>query len=145
MNKSQMRIRPGFLWFLLGCLLFSLILPSLLPEPSARKKVRVVITRVEANQIASALKQRAAEVGGLTNIENSLIFQAVFGTNGLHRDYYAKRTNSQGEVLDWWKTPYQIDILDRTNFVIRSAGPNRTFGDKDDIIFNSVSNDVVKP
>ena len=140
-----MRRRPGFLWFLLGCLLFSLILPSLLPEPSARKKARIVITRFEAKQISSGLKQRAADVGGLTNIDNSLIFQAIFGTNGLHRDYYSERTNSQGEVLDWWKTPYQVQIFDRTNFVVRSAGPNRKFGDMDDIVFNSVSNGFVKP
>ena len=32
-----------------------------------------------------------------------------------------------------------------TNFIIRSAGPNKIFGDDDDIIFNSLPNDFVKP
>ena len=41
--------------------------------------------------------------------------------------------------------PYQIQIVAQTNFVIRSAGPNKKFGDADDIVFNSVSNDFVKP
>jgi len=50
-----------------------------------------------------------------------------------------------GEWLDWWRTPYQIKIVATTNFIIQSAGSNKIFGDADDIIFNSVSNDFVKP
>jgi hypothetical protein len=42
-------------------------------------------------------------------------------------------TNGAGELLDGWATPYRIEFIDRSNFVIRSAGKNRTFGDKDDI------------
>jgi hypothetical protein len=145
MDQSQMRIRPGFLWFLLGCLLISLVLPSLLPEPSFRKNAKVAVTRVEASQIESALRHLAVGSGGLTNIDNSLVVRAVLGTNGRYRDYHAERTNPQGELLDWWKTPYQIEIKERTNFVVRSAGPNRKLGDTDDIVFNSISNNFAKP
>ena len=42
-------------------------------------------------------------------------------------------TNSEGELLDGWATPYRIGFVDQSNFVIRSAGKNRMFGDKDDI------------
>jgi hypothetical protein len=41
--------------------------------------------------------------------------------------------------------PFQIEITPPTNFVVRSAGPDKKFGDADDIIFNSVSNGFVKP
>ncbi|HTA94591.1 MAG TPA: hypothetical protein VK769_00555 [Verrucomicrobiae bacterium] len=75
-----------------------------------------------------------------------MIFQAVFGTNGdINLNYHPGQTNQQGQVLDCWETPYQIKSIARTNFVVSSAGPNKIFGDADDIIFNSVSNDFVKP
>jgi len=48
-------------------------------------------------------------------------------------------------MVDPWKTPYQIDFLQPTNFIISSAGKNKIFGDKDDIILNSISNAFAKP
>jgi len=113
--------------------------------PSPEKKARIVAMHLEVKKVAEALEQQTVETGNLTNINNRLILQAIFGTNDLFRDYYSERTNSQGEVLDYWRTPYQIEILAQTNFIVRSAGPNKKFGDADDIIFNSVSNDFVKP
>jgi len=53
--------------------------------------------------------------------------------------------NAAGEFTDPWKTPYAINFPTTNIFVLGSAGPNRIFGDKDDIIFNSVSNDFVIP
>ena len=121
-----MRLRPRFL-ISVGCFLILItVLSFFLPEPAGVKKARIVITRVETKGIASASKERSAKIGGLTNIDNRFVFQAVFGTNSVH----AERTNSQGEVLDWWKMPYQIKIESQTNFVVTSAGPNKTFGAK---------------
>ena len=54
-------------------------------------------------------------------------------------------TNSAGELRDWWDTPYRIEIAVQTNFVIRSAGRDRKFGDKNDIVFDSSKNDFAKP
>ena len=48
-------------------------------------------------------------------------------------------------LQDYWGTPYRIEIVVQTNYVIRSAGKNRTFGDKDDITFDSVKHGFVKP
>lgn len=42
-------------------------------------------------------------------------------------------TNSIGEFLDSWGTPYEISIISSTNFFIRSAGPDKKFGTGDDI------------
>jgi hypothetical protein len=54
-------------------------------------------------------------------------------------------TNVSGELVDYWQVPFQIQIVGTTNFILRSAGVDKKFGDADDIIFNSVSNDFVKP
>jgi hypothetical protein len=144
MNKSQMRISPTFFWLLASCFLFALTLSIILPQEECHgKRTKIVVTKYSEKLIASALKQRAAEMGGLTNIDNGFVSQTVF--NVLHSDYGSERTNSQGRLLDIWEMPYQIQIVARTNFIIQSAGPNKKFGDKDDIIFNSVSNDFVKP
>ena len=48
-------------------------------------------------------------------------------------------------MVDPWETPYKIDFYQQTNFILRSAGKDKIFGDADDIIFNSVSNNFVKP
>jgi hypothetical protein len=144
MDNPQMQIRPVFLWFLLGCFLLFLIFAILFqPDQNLGMKARIINTKSDEKQIVSALKQRAAETGGLTNIDNGLVFQAVF--NALRLNYGSDRTNSQGEILDIWKMPFQIRIIPPTNFVVRSAGPNQKFGDADDIIFNSTSNGFVKP
>jgi hypothetical protein len=141
MEKSNMRIRPVFIWFLVGSFLLSLGAIAFLPEPGARKKARITYTRVWEKKIAIFLQQRVVETGELTNLDNRSIAQGVLGTNNFHSDLL----NSQGKFLDYWKTPIQIEILARTNFIIRSAGPNRKPGDADDIIFNSLTNDFVKP
>ena len=82
------------------------------------------------------------KTGGLTNLDRLFVLNSLFATN---QTYFWFDTNTSGEVVDIWQTPYQIDLAGRTNFIIRSAGKNRKFDDGDDIVFNSVSNDFVKP
>ena len=48
-------------------------------------------------------------------------------------------------MLDVWGTPYRIEITIQTNYIIRSAGKDGTFGDKDDIFFDSLKNEFVQP
>jgi hypothetical protein len=145
MDKSQMRIRPGFV---IGLLIVFVVIPWLFqivifaPRISDKTKAQIIVTRFETKTVASALKQRAVSTGSLTNIDGAFILQALFGTNTFLNSY---RTNANGEFLDAWQTPYKIEILSQTNFIIRSAGKDKIFGDADDIIFNSVSNDFVKP
>jgi len=65
-------------------------------------------------------------------------------TNKYRGISFTTHTNALGELIDIWQTPFQIKLAGETNFIISSAGPNKKFGDADDIIFNSVSN-FVKP
>jgi len=53
--------------------------------------------------------------------------------------------DSQNECLDPWGTPFKINFPTTNCFIIASAGPDKIWDTKDDITFNSVSNDFVKP
>ena len=141
--KKSMRIGFRLIKVLLGLILILIILSVIFPGHPSKTKARIVYTRWEEKNVATSFKQDAAETVRLTNINNSFIFQSLFSTND--NFYSFNRTNEQGSLLDLWRTPYQIKILAQTNFIISSAGPNKVFGDADDIIFNSVSNDFVKP
>ena len=136
-----MRIRPGLTLIFLGIILaFACCFLIYWPDDIDRK-ARIINTRVWAKDIGSFLKQYAIQTGSLTNFNNCSIHQMTIGTNELKPQW----TNSQGEIVDYWQTPFQIEIMAQTNFIVRSAGPNKVFGDADDIIFNSVSNGFVKP
>jgi hypothetical protein len=138
---------PKLLMFLICLVLLIFCWWTFFPQPIRSKtKARIVFTRFETKEIATVLKQYSMKTDGLTNIDNEFVFIAVFGTNGdINLNYHPEQTNSQGQVLDCWRMPYQIEILARTNFIVSSAGPNKIFGDADDIIFNSVSNNFVNP
>jgi hypothetical protein len=141
MNKSQMRIRPGFVLGLLAVFAFLCwLVYSGVPTAKEKTKAKVLETRVEERSMGELLEGKIPEVGGLTNIPTEFIL------NPFHpSDPFANRTNTFGETIDSWQTPFQIKFSEQTNFIICSAGPNKIFGDADDIIFNSVSNDFVKP
>ncbi len=141
MGKSQRKISRGFVTLLLGVFLLLLVAKILLPAGNFTTKAKIVNTRSEEAKIASALKERAIKIDVPTNIDAGFIYHTLFGTNSYNSD----RTNAQGEFFDFWQTPYQFEIVARTNFIVHSAGPNKKFGDADDIIYNSVSKDFVKP
>lgn len=97
--------------------------------------------------MVSALKSYDAEYNEFPAGISSNVVCVLAGDNlrkivflSYHRD--VERPN---EMMDPWKTPYQIRFIAQTNFIISSAGKDKTFGTKDDIIFNSVSNNFVKP
>ncbi len=129
------------MWVLLGTILLSPAVLFVLPKSNADRKAEITITRFWVKNIAGFLIQQAVETGSLTHFDKHSIAQSEFGSNNFRPQW----TNSLGESIDYWKTSFKIEILARTNFIIRSAGPNQKFGDADDIIFNSVSNDFVKP
>jgi hypothetical protein len=121
-----------------------LIWSLLLPAGTPKIKVMIIRTRTEEREMSPVLEDEAMKVGGLTNINSQFMLATLsdiddFSTNSLFR------TNISGELIDVWQTPYRIELIAPTNFIIRSAGKDKIFGDADDIIFNSASNDFVKP
>jgi hypothetical protein len=66
------------------------------------------------------------------------VVKALLGTNPrqivfMAAPYRKNSTNSFGEFLDPWGTPYEISVVSTNDIHIRSAGPNHQFGDIDDI------------
>ena len=93
-------------------------------------------TEMEMSGICLALQQYESECGTFPAGSNAAVFQLLYGTNPFHRDFFdpGDRTNSNGEFLDAWGSPYQIEINGRTNVLIKSAGPDRKWGDQDDYV-----------
>jgi len=125
----------------LALLLFLVIVGSIVnpsPHHISKAQAKIFKTRSDEKFLSFLLENQLAGIGLLASNEfvlSSISFQ----------DAFFLATNHSGAVIDIWQTPYKIELVQRTNFIIHSAGPNRKFGDKDDIIFNSISNDFVKP
>jgi len=97
------------------------------PEPKVQ---------IEMRSLLGALQYYQAEYGKYPSGNSSEILKALLGNNPKMKLFLvvpARSTNSTGQFIDPWGTPYEI-IFEPTNRVtIRSAGENKTFGDKDDV------------
>jgi hypothetical protein len=139
-GKSSTLFGPGFILML--ALMIWIVYLIIQSEVRSGRSVAMVKARSDERFISTLLQTQASKAGGLANLDQQFIFSAVFADK---RSSIWFSTNTAGELLDVWRTPYQIELTGQTNFVIRSAGPNRHFGDEDDIVFNSISNAFVKP
>ena len=148
MSKSQMRLRPGFL---LGLFIVFVIVPGVgsffLPSLGGPTATRNVMTRRELAALNSELRLRGhgwLETPLQVGLSQKLPAAFFSSTNkGVRID--AGRTNLNGELLDRWGTPYRIEFKTPTNYVLRSAGADKTLGSKDDIVFDSSKNRFVSP
>jgi hypothetical protein len=107
----------------------------------------LIRTRLEIGDLNYSLNHYQSVYGVFPTGENSNIVSVLAGDNPRKTVFLNFRPNSEhpNEMVDPWGTRYQIDFFQQTNFVIRSAGKDRKFGNADDIIFNSISNNFVKP
>jgi len=97
---------------------------------------RIAATKYEEERIATKLKQLLSSTPPLFG-DNQAIHRAVLTSADTNLPVFKPHwTNAAGEALDMWGTPYQIQIVHGTNFVIRSAGKNCILGDKDDVVFD---------
>jgi hypothetical protein len=140
-----MRVRPGFLLGLFVVFaFFCWLIGSGVPTKNEKKQAMIIETMSEERIMAQLLNEHATKLGGMTNLGNEFILRSLHDTNGLGFSF-ENRTNLSGQLIDLWQTPFRFTLAGRTNFIVRSAGPNQKFGDKDDIIFNSASNSFQKP
>ncbi len=138
-----MRVRPGFLLGLvIGFVFLGWLISGGVATEKDKAKARIIKTRSDERWISQLLEEQAVKTGGLTNLDRRFVLNSLLAAN---QNNFWFDTNTSGEVVDIWQTPYRIDLAGRTNFIIRSAGKDRQFDDEDDIVFNSVSNDFVKP
>ncbi len=102
-------------------------------------------TKTDVKNINTALNQLEIACSVLPSGDNRAIFRTLFGSNTLQIVFLATaRTNSDGELLDPWGSPYEIEILAQTNIVIKSAGKNGRWGDKDDYVFDGRKNEYLQ-
>ena len=108
--------------------------------------------KIDESQIAGALEMYsnvygAFPPGNAESIERILSGEDLNGKNLKKIQFFIFKRSIEhsNEMTDPWGTPYAINFLSTNSFVISSAGKNKIFGDADDIVFNSVSHDFVKP
>lgn len=146
MDKSQKRLRPFFGFdriFLVMLVVIVFYVMLMLPwNPGRDGAAKHAVTRSEVREMTSALNKYLAETKIEIPSDNAKIYAALRGMNPGKITYFVSRnrTNSMGEFIDIWNTPYWIRVFNHTNFVVRSAGPNRQFGDKDDVWYDSALN-----
>jgi hypothetical protein len=103
--------------------------------------------QIEMVNLAVALKNYESTYGVYPTGENSNIISMLTGDNPQKTVLlnFRRTAENPNEMVDPWEMPYQIQFFQQTNFIIRSAGKDKIFGDADDFTFNSVSNNFVKP
>ena len=133
MNRSQRHVRPIF-WVVLTILAVGVV--AVVAALRALKHVDT-IPRVdmEIASISSALKDYEGTYGRFPSGNARAIFESLRGSNPLERVFLNVQESSispEGDLLDPWGTAYEVEV-DVEEILVRSAGPNRVFGDSDDI------------
>jgi hypothetical protein len=124
-----------------------LLLAMLVPVRTGGRPGKNTICRLELSGLRTALTTYHEKYYDYPTGENSNIVRILSGDNPQKIVFLNFRRSAKhpNEMVDPWETPYQIEFLQQTNFIIHSAGKDKIFGDADDIIFNSVSNNFVNP
>ena len=134
-------------FYSLAVFIIVLLLAMLVPVPSHRGASRNAICRLELSDLKFSLNAYHDKYSNYPTGDNSNIVKALAGDNPQKIVFlnFRRTVEHPNEMIDPWGMPYQIEFLQHTNFIIRSAGKDKIFSDADGIIFNSISNDFVKP
>lgn len=109
---------------------------------------KVTTTRSEEEQLGNAITQYAVVFKQYPTNDNAGLTKNLTGDNPQQLALITlseSSTNKDGQMVDVWGTPYKFTFNSTNSFSITSAGENRTFGDTDDVVFNSASNNSSKP
>jgi hypothetical protein len=140
-SRRRMAERPVFhgLWFFFALLAavqtIDLLSPRSGSHPLPKTPEGNAMLGIVSLEIAS--KAYYAEYGTFPTGDNVAVAGALQGSNPrkiVFIEFKSQDTNQFGEVIDPWGTPYKFELQNGKPPSIRSAGPNRVFGDKDDIL-----------
>ena len=109
---------------------------------------KVTTTRNEEEQLGAAITQYAVVFQKYPTNDNAGLTKNLTGDNPKQLtllNLLESSTNKDGQMVDVWGTPYQFTFQSTNSFAIRSAGENHTFGDADDVVFNSATNTLPPP
>jgi hypothetical protein len=117
----------------IGLIFWAMLLP---PEtgPTLNKNARCRVVLMMRLQIE--IKNYQYKFGSYPTGNYDQVLKKLFADDPKGVDFFR---------ADPWGTPFAINFPSTNSFVISSAGKDKIFGDADDIIFNSASNDFVKP
>jgi len=121
---------------LLG-LLFLIVLSMVLPMGPRSGVERIAVTKIDMESLITAVQQYRIEYGTLPGGDPTNILKALFGDNPKKIPFLHVRSrslNTRGEWLDPWGTPYDFRSSSTNSISVKSAGKNKIFGDKDDIV-----------
>jgi len=141
LKQSIMIVAGGCGLALVGVYFFTSFLSG-----SARGKVAT--TRSEEGQLANAIAQYAIVFQKYPSSDNAALTKNLTGDNPQQLTLLTlaeSSTNKDGQLVDIWSTPYKFAFISTNSFTIISAGEDKTFGDTDDVVFNSISNALPKP
>jgi Type II secretion system (T2SS), protein G len=142
LKQSVVIIVVGFA--LLWTCLYLFVFPFLVGGGPAK----VPLARSDERQLSLSIESYKQMFGNYPTGENASIVKILAGDNSQKLRMFnlnVNSTNKNGELVDPWKTAYKF-VFDGTNsYTILSAGIDQKFGSADDIVFNSVSNNFVKP
>ena len=91
--------------------------------------------QIDMNCIQVALLTYRNEFGQWPNGDTADILRALRGENVRQIKFLEMTDKGSGSMLDAWGTPYRVAIQSNT-ITVTSAGPNRTWHDKDDLEMN---------
>ena len=118
------------------------------PLFSAAGRSKADTTRLEEADLANAIVRYAEVFQQFPAADNVALTKNLTGDNPqqlLLLNLVASSTNKDGQLVDIWSTPYKFAFVSTNRFTITSAGDNHTFGDTDDVVFDSSSNTLPKP
>ena len=125
----------GFLAIVLALLgVVALFVVRLIFVSAARSDL--VRCKAERINLTAALKGYRAQYGEYPVGDNAAILKALRGQNPkrlLFFDIDSGSLDEHGAFIDPWRNPYFIETNLTNGISIRSAGPNRRFGDADDV------------
>jgi type II secretory pathway pseudopilin PulG len=122
-----------------------LLVPAISPTGRPTQQQKAII---EMRIIGSALQAYRKETGSYPTGQTENILQQLRGTNASGSHYLLppyRQGYSTNDYLDPWGTPYRIEVENEINFVIRSAGKNGEFGDRDDQVFDGAATNLANP
>jgi len=97
---------------------------------------QALICRTDTHNLSAAMKGYQRTYGKFPVGDNATILKALRGENPKRSHFFDVRSGSldeHGAFIDPWRTPYLIETNLTNGISIRSAGPNRGFGDADDV------------
>jgi len=131
-----------------GCGLLLICLYLFTPLFTGSRRSPGMTTRLEESALGAAIDQYTVVFQKYPSSDNAALTKNLTGDNPQQLTLLtlaASSTNKDGQLVDLWSTPYKFAFLSTNRFTITSAGNNRTFGDTDDIVFDSSSNTLTNP